>query len=133
MALACLAAINKSQTITLTLKRFEDYIVTNIKINLEYYYMQKNFHWIDSYNTVLKYTDYWEQNNTNFICLILSKTEYSNFKYGKNLKKADLIYINSSSTNTNKISVFLSPNEKYYLIIYNPNFATSASFKLINN
>jgi hypothetical protein len=92
--------------------------------------IQKNYHWIDGYTTILDYTDYWTPSISSFDCIVLSENELWNLLRGESVRKCDW----TSITNQSSSQVFGSTLHKegnYYIVVINTNFATSISGNIL--
>ena len=116
---------DKTRNITIIYKIIEDPIETNINLDIMSH-TQKNFHWIDAYNTQLKYIDYWKQDRGTINCIILTKKELDKFLSGVRTLEGYPHQTNGSRIFKSKIT----RNEDYYIILYNSNLVTSFTFKL---
>lgn len=99
-----------------------------VKLNLEAInFFQGNYHWIDAYNTSLKYVDYWKQDTGDLDILILSEEEFHNFLLGLNLNRGDFFKLSGLATN---IINHIPEDGSYCIVVFNPGFATSIEFKI---
>ena len=99
-----------------------------VKINLETKnFVQGNYHWIDAYNTSLKYIDYWKQDKGDIDILILSEEEFHNFLLGLNVDRGDFYKLSGLAAN---IINPIPEDGSYCVVVFNPGFATSIEFKI---
>jgi len=106
-------------------------LVTEKQINIEIdQFEQKNYHMIDVYNTRLQYVDYWRQKTGSAEVYVLSGKELANLLAGKPIERADKQSINTSTAFRIQTPDFNPEHEKYYLVFWNPNFATSMQVKI---
>lgn len=117
---------NETQTITILYYIQPDRLDISLNLGVGNF-VQGNYHWIDTYNTILRYIDYWKQDTGALDVLVLSKEEFHNFLLGISVGKGDFYRLESLDAN---ILTPLPKDESYCIVVFNPSFATSVEFKI---
>lgn len=115
-------------TETITIIYYINPAHTDVLLNLGIgNFVQGNYHWIDAYNTVLRYTDYWKQDTGTIYALILSEEEFHNFLLGLDIKKGNIYRIEGEEFS---IIEQLPKEGSFCIVLYNPNLTTSATLRI---
>jgi hypothetical protein len=93
-------------------------------------FLQDNYPMMDAYTTILKYRDLWRQNTGNAEVYLLSESELKNMQAGKPMEKGDYYKLTTVHQYEFNIPTYNPGAEKYYLVFWNPNFATQMQVKI---
>jgi len=102
-------------------------IVFKVSLNQ---FVQNNYPMIDAYTTILRYRDLWRQKVGTAEVYLLSETELKKMQAGTPMKKGDRIKLSTTHDLSFQIPTYNPTNEKYYLVFWNPNFATQAQITI---
>lgn len=93
-------------------------------------FVQDNFPMIDVYSTILRYREFWKQKTGSAEVYLLSETELKKMQAGTPMEKGDMVKLSSSHDLTFQVPSYNPTNEKYYLVFWNPNFATQTKVSI---
>jgi hypothetical protein len=114
--------ISSIQNSTQTINRSFQIVLSN--------FTQNNFPISDVYNTMLQYVNVWKQSKGNAKVYLLSSSELENLKTGLPLESGEERTLVGFDQISFKIPVVKDSSNKYYLVFWNPNFATEMKVKV---
>jgi hypothetical protein len=110
-------------------KQYVLYILSSRLCSIQFDNMQaiqKNHHWIDGYTTSLEYIDYWKPSTASLDCIVLPDNELWSLLHGESVMQCDWTTIKSTAIKP-AFGSTLHKEGNYYIVLMNPNFATTLS------
>jgi hypothetical protein len=93
-------------------------------------FAQDNYPMIDVYTTILHYRDLWKQKIGYAEVYLLSEKELKNMQAGIPMERGDIKKLTGQHDLTFQIPSYNPTNETYFLVFWNPNFATQVDLQI---
>lgn len=114
-------------------KEEQEKLITTIDVSYQIrlsQFTQNNVPIIEAYNTVKQYINLWKQDKGKATVYLLSETELKKLKAGLPLSKGEEKNLDGFDQVSFAVPAPQERLEKYYLVFWNPNFATQMKVKI---